>query len=91
MEIFRDGKKIEFVATYAKKKYQDVYLDRLLDALNIGREQKGFKKLDYARLNKMLKKLGKSKRYGTRDMFIGTVLESKNPASYFWWVLKNKQ
>lgn len=71
-----------------KSKYKDIYLDNLVNALNENREGTKYKKLEHARVNTMLKKLGKSKKNWDRDIWIANVLDSKNAAKYFWWKIK---
>lgn len=74
----------------SKEKYKDTYLDNLLHAINLGREGTKYKLVTYARLQKMLLKVGKSKKNWSRDIWIANVLDSKNPATYFWYLLKKK-
>lgn len=71
-----------------KKKYKDIYLDNLLNAINADRIGTKYKPITYARLQSMLQKLGKSKKNWSRDVFIGSVLDRPNPSKYFWWVMK---
>lgn len=72
----------------SKEKYKDIYLDSLLKAINLGREGTKYKPYTYARLNKDLQKLGKSKKNWNRDIFIGSVLDNSNPSKYFFWYIK---
>lgn len=72
-----------------KQKYKDKKLDSLLSVLNenLGDNTK-YKKVTYARLNMLLHKFGKSKKNWDRDIFIGNIMDAKNPAKFFWWKLK---
>lgn len=73
-----------------KQQFKDEYLDRLLSLLNESRETVGLPKITYARLNLMLKKVEKSKKNWDRDVWIANVLDAKNPAKYFWYIIKSK-
>jgi hypothetical protein len=78
----------EPIKVVERESRKDVYLDKLLAVLNEGRAEMKLKLITYARLQMMLKKVGKSKKNWDRDIFIGNVLDSKNPAKYFWWKIK---
>lgn len=69
-------------------RYQDEYLNKLLAVLNESRKDTKYKPLTFARLNMLLQKLGKSKKNWSRDIFIGNVLDARNPSKFFWYSLK---
>ena len=71
-----------------EQKYKDVQLDKLLQALNLSREGTKYKPITYARLNKMLQKVGKSKKNWDRNVWIANVMDAQNPAKYFWYIIK---
>ena len=87
MEILNKDGKWSLPELKVSKSRADVPLDRLLKALNEGRAEKKLDLIDYPRLNKMLMKFGKSKKNWSRDVFIGSVLDRKSPAKYFWWFI----
>lgn len=72
------------------QKYKDEPLEKLLAVLNEQRDGVKYKKLTFARLNKMLQTLDKSKKNWSRDILIGNIMDAKNPAKYFWFLIKNK-
>lgn len=67
---------------------KDKYLDDLLSVINTYRIEAGYKPYTYPRLQKDLQKLGKSKKSWSRNIYIASVLDSKNPCSRFFWDLK---
>lgn len=76
------------IAYQNKINKRDEPLEKLLNVLNSGRTEKGYKALSYAGLVSILKRVGKSKRGWDRNIFIANVLDAKNPGSYFWWAIK---
>ena len=80
----------QFVRTPIVSK-KDEPLEKLLAVVNEGRGTKKYPLIDYPRLNKMLMKLGKSKRNWDRDIFIASVLDRGVGATkYFWYILHKK-
>ena len=77
----------EYKENLFKERKVETPLDKLLSILNEAREGK-YTPITYPRLNKMLQKLGKSKRDWDQSVFIADVLEAKNPSSYFWSLFK---
>lgn len=71
-----------------KTTIKDKYLDDLLSVINTCRIEAGYKPYTYPRLQKDLQKLGKSKKSWDRNIYIASVLDSKNPCSRFFWDLK---
>lgn len=79
---------IKYIVTDKDLGYKDTYLDKLLNVINESRKGTQYPVYTYARLNKELKKLGKSKKNWDRNIFIGSVLDAKNPAKFYFWKLK---
>lgn len=80
-----------FIPSVIDSPFKDEPLEKLLAVLNVSRELVKLPKITFSRLNMMLKKMGKSKKNWDRNIFIASVLDRKNAALYFWWVIKSQK
>lgn len=83
-----EGPNSSLAKTYANAVRPEKPIDRFFALIQASRKEANLPPYTFPRLMKELKKLDKSKKNWSQDIYIANLLDSKNPPKFFFGELK---